>query len=62
MKTTVSVQKQHYVDVCNELANAKIKFVSVNCFDIVDIFQKELTETGGKQRFGHRVTSYMKGW
>jgi hypothetical protein len=62
MKTTVSVLKQHYVDVCDELGDAKIKLVSANCFDVVDIFHRELTETGDKERFGHRVASYMKGW
>jgi hypothetical protein len=42
MKTTVSVFKQHYVDVCNELGNTKINLVSANCFDVVDIFHREL--------------------
>ena len=62
MKTTVSVNLQHYVDVCNELGNTKINLVSANCFDVVDIFHRELTETGDKVRFGKRVASYMKGW
>jgi hypothetical protein len=62
MKTTVSVFKQHYVDVCNELGNSKINLVSANSFDVVDIFHRELEETGDKQRFGQRVASYMKGW
>jgi len=62
MKTTVSVNLQHYVDVCNDLGNTKINLVSANCFDVVDIFSRELNETGDKDRFGQRVASYMKGW
>lgn len=50
------------MDVCNELGNTKINLVSANCFDVVDIFHRELIETGDKVRFGKRVASYMKGW
>ncbi len=62
MKTTVSVHKQHYLDVCEELGNSKINLVSANCYDVVDIFHRDLQETGDKAHFGQRVASYMKGW
>jgi len=41
MKTTVSVHKQHYVDVCDQIGD-KINLVSANCYDVVDIFYREL--------------------
>ena len=61
MKTTVSVNKQHYVDVCDQIAD-KINLVSANCFDVVDIFHREYVQTGDKSLFGQKVASYMKGW
>lgn len=64
MKTTVSVNKQHYVDVCNEIGD-KINLVSANCFDVVDIFHRDYIADPAKHDkaiFGQKVASYMKGW
>lgn len=61
MKTTVSVHKQHYLDVSETLAD-KIDLVSSNCYDVVDIFHRDYLANGNKEEFGQRVASYMKGW
>ena len=61
MKTTVSVHKQHYLDVCSEIGD-KINLVSANCFDVIDIFHRDYLASGDKAEFGQKVASYMKGW
>lgn len=61
MKTSVSVHKEHYIEVCEQLSD-KINLVSANCFDVADIFWDEFKETGNKEIFGKQVASYMKGW
>lgn len=61
MKTTVSVHKQHYVDVCDEIGD-KISLVSANCYDVIDIFHRDYQANGDKAVFGQKVASYMKGW
>lgn len=61
MKTTVSVLKQHYVEVCEEIGD-KVNLVSAKDYDVIDIFHEEYKQTGDKKHFGQRVASYMKGW
>lgn len=66
MKTTVSVYKQHYLEVCAEIAD-KISVVSADDYNVTDIFWRDFTEEasetkGDKAYFGQRVASYMKGW
>jgi hypothetical protein len=47
MKTSVSVHKQHYVDVCSEIGD-KINLVSANCYDVIDIFHRDYIASGDK--------------
>lgn len=66
MKTTVSVYKQHYLEVCAEIAD-KITVVSADDYNVTDIFWRDFTDEaceakGDKAYFGQRVASYMKGW
>lgn len=66
MKTTVSVYKQHYLDVCAEIGD-KITVVSADDYNVTDIFWRDFTEESSESKgdlayFGQRVASYMKGW
>ena len=57
MKTTISVYKQHYLDICNNIPGLEV--VSSNDFDVKDIFYHEYVETRDAQVFGAKVSSYI---
>jgi hypothetical protein len=61
MKTSVSVYKEHYTQICNSMPE-HLTLVSANDYDVVDIFHNEYTQTQDKKNFGIKVASYMKGW
>lgn len=50
MKTSISVYKQHYLDICNSITNLEV--VSSNDFDVRDIFYDEYVETKDSLVFG----------
>ncbi|CDW76017.1 sam dependent carboxyl methyltransferase [Stylonychia lemnae] len=60
MKTTVSVYKSHYLDICNSIPDLHV--VSSNDFDVKDIFYHEYIETNDLKTFGQKVASYIQGW
>ena len=61
MKTSVSMFKSHYAEVCEGLSD-KLNVLSLNSYDVVDIFYRDYEITLDKNALGKGVTSYMKGW
>ena len=57
MKTTISLYKQHYIDVCNSFDTVEV--ISSNDFDVKDIFYHEYVETQDREVFGKKVSSYI---
>jgi hypothetical protein len=51
LKTSSSMFKSHYTDVCDGLSG-KLSVVSSNCYDIVDCFYAEYEKTKDSRAFG----------
>lgn len=61
MKTSSTLYKSHYVEVCENDA-FKIQVATSNCYDIVDCFAAEYEKTKDLRTFGVKVAAYIKGW
>lgn len=59
LKTSVSMQKKHYTDVCEKEG---IHVVSAKAYDIVDCFAHEYKATRDSRVLGHKVAQYIRGW
>jgi hypothetical protein len=59
LKTSVSMQKKHYTEVCDKEG---IHVVSAKAYDIVDCFAHEYKSTKDSRVFGHKVAQYIRGW
>lgn len=60
MKTSISMFKQHYLDICNKFDD--IKVINDKEYDVEDIFYHEYVRTHDADLFGVKVASYIKGW
>ena len=49
LKTSVSMLKRHYTDVCDKL---NIKVANANAYDVIDCFEQEYQRTGDSRVFG----------
>lgn len=59
LKTSVSMLKRHYTEVCD---NEGIHVVSAKSYDVVDCFAHEYKITKDSRELGHKVTGYIRGW
>jgi len=59
LKTSVSMLKSHYTDVC---AEQKINVVSAKAYDVVDCFAREYKSTKNSRVLGQKVAQYIRGW
>ena len=59
LKTSVSMLKRHYTDVCEK---ENIHVVSAKAYDVVDCFAHEYKLTKDSRVLGHKVTQYIRGW
>lgn len=60
MKTSVSVFKRHYVDICNSFEDVSV--ISSTDYNVEDIFYFEYERTKDSDMFGKKVSSYIQGW
>lgn len=60
MKTTVSVYKRHYIEICNSYPDLKV--IGSNDYNVDDIFYHEYERTRDAEVFGKKVASYIQGW
>jgi len=61
LKTSSSVFKSHYVNICEEM-NDKLNVAVANSYDITDCFYDEYQKTKDSRVFGQKVAAYIKGW
>lgn len=59
LKTSVSMLRRHYTDVCEKQG---IRVVAAKSFDIVDCFAQEYKLTKDSRVLGQKVTGYIRGW
>ena len=59
LKTSVSMLKRHYTEVCDQQG---IHIVTAKSYDIVDCFAQEYKLTKNSRVFGQKVTGYIRGW
>lgn len=59
LKTSVSMLKKHYTDVCDKEG---INVVQAKSYDVVDCFAQEYKTTKNSRVLGKRVTGYIRGW
>jgi len=59
LKTSVSMLKRHYTDICQKEG---IHVVSAKSYDVVDCFAQEYKMTHDSRVFGKKVAQYIRGW
>lgn len=59
LKTSVSMLKSHYTDVCDE---QEIHVVNAKAYDVVDCFAHEYKLIKDSRVLGHKVAQYIRGW
>ena len=59
LKTSVSMLKRHYTDVCHEQG---IHVVSAKPYDVIDCFAHEYKLTKDSRVLGQKVANYIRGW
>ncbi len=59
LKTSVSMLKRHYTEVCDREG---IHVVSAKAYDVVDCFAQEYKRTQDSRVFGKKVAQYIRGW